>query len=114
MERGEGVSADDMINLMADLFAEGYGGEMEVNQERVGITWAQFGHLFVDYYVFQYATGISGAHAIAQRILNGEPGAVEGLQISMSCRDRQYEYRTALEPVEFISCEKITPCHEIE
>lgn len=78
IERGEGVSADDMLNLMADLFAEGYGGEMAVDRDRVGITWAQFSHLFVDYYVFQYATGISGAHAIAKRILDGEPGAVEG------------------------------------
>ncbi len=78
IERGAGVSADDLIALMADLFAEGYGGEMHVDRERVGITWAQFGHLYVDYYVFQYATGISGANAIARRILDGEPGAVEG------------------------------------
>lgn len=78
VERGEGVSADDMITLMADLFNEGYGGEMQVDRDRVGITWAQFGHLYVDYYVFQYATGISGANAIARRILEGEPGAVEG------------------------------------
>ncbi len=77
VERGEGLSADDLINLMADLFAEGYGGEMHVDRERVGITWAQFGHLYVDYYVFQYATGISGAHAIARRILSGVPGAAQ-------------------------------------
>jgi len=77
IERGEGLSADDLIGLMADLFAEGYGGEMHTDRERVGITWAQFGHLYVDYYVFQYATGISGAHAIARRILSGEPGAAQ-------------------------------------
>jgi len=77
IERGEGLSADDLIGLMADLFAEGYGGEMHADRERVGITWAQFGHLYVDYYVFQYATGISGAHAIARRLLSGEPGAAQ-------------------------------------
>ena len=60
-ERGEGLSADDMIGLMADLFAEGYGDGVYVDRERTGITWATFGHLYVDYYVFQYATGISGA-----------------------------------------------------
>jgi oligoendopeptidase F len=27
--------------------------------------------------VYQYATGISGAHSLAARILNGEDGAVE-------------------------------------
>ena len=76
-ERGEGLTADDMNALMADLFSEGYGGEMHVDRDRVGITWATFGHLYRDYYVYQYATGISGAHALAQRILSGEPGAVQ-------------------------------------
>ena len=76
-ERGEGMSADDMIELMADLFAEGYGGEMHVDRQRVGITWATFAHLYVDYYVFQYATGISAANALAKRIRSGTPGAVE-------------------------------------
>ncbi len=77
VEKGEGLTADDMIELMADLFSEGYGDAMQVDRQRVGITWATFGHLYVDYYVFQYATGISGANALAQRILSGEKGAVE-------------------------------------
>lgn len=77
VERGEGVTADDMIALMADLFSEGYGGEMHVDRERVGITWATFGHLYNNFYVFQYATGISAAHALAGRILEGTPGAAE-------------------------------------
>jgi oligoendopeptidase F len=75
-ERGEGLSADDMIELMADLFSEGYGGEMRVDRPRVGMTWATFGHLYIDYYVFQYATGISAANALAKRIRSGESGAV--------------------------------------
>jgi oligoendopeptidase F len=76
VERGEGLSAAGMIDLMADLFAEGYGDAMTFDRERVGITWATFGHLYVDYYVYQYATGISGANALAKRILDGESGAV--------------------------------------
>jgi len=77
IERGEGLTADDMIGLMVDLFREGYGDEMHVDSERVGITWAQFPHLYVDYYVFQYATGISGAHALTNRILSGEENAAD-------------------------------------
>jgi len=76
-ERGQGVAADDMNALMTDLFSEGYGGEMHVDPERVGITWATFGHLYTDYYVYQYATGISGANALSRRILSGTPGAVQ-------------------------------------
>jgi oligoendopeptidase F len=76
VERGDGLTADDMIALMADLFTEGYGNEMAVDRDRVGITWATFGHLFVDYYVFQYATGISGAHALARGVLDHGAPAV--------------------------------------
>jgi len=77
IEKGEGVTADDMVTLMADLFAEGYGDAMSYNREQSGITWAQFGHLFSNYYVFQYATGISAAHALSAPILAGKPGAAE-------------------------------------
>jgi len=77
VERGEPLTADSMIELMADLFAEGFGPNFDMDRSRVGMTWATFGHLFQDYYVYAYATGISGAHAAAGRILRGEPNAVE-------------------------------------
>ncbi len=77
VENGDGLTADILIERMADLFQEGYGEEVHVDRERVGITWATFGHLYSDYYVYQYATGISGAHALAARVLSGEDGAVE-------------------------------------
>ncbi|HLV37192.1 MAG TPA: oligoendopeptidase F [Spirillospora sp.] len=74
-EKGQALTADDLNELMADLFSEGYGSEMHVDRDRVGITWAQFGHLYMNFYVFQYATGISAAHALSRRILDGTPGA---------------------------------------
>jgi oligoendopeptidase F len=77
VERGEPLTADIMIGLMADLFGEGYGSEMQVDREHVGITWATFPHLYSNFYVFQYATGISAAHALAGRILSGEPNAAQ-------------------------------------
>jgi len=77
VERGQGLTATDLNALMADLFSEGYGEAVHVDRDRVGITWATFGHLYADYYVYQYATGISGAHALAGRILGGVPGAAE-------------------------------------
>lgn len=78
VERGEALTADTMINLMADLFAEGYGDEVVLDRERVGSTWMQFStHLYANFYVYQYATGISGAHALARGVLENAPGAVE-------------------------------------
>jgi oligoendopeptidase F len=78
VERGGALTADYMINLMADLFSEGFGGEMNLDRERVGITWGTFTtHLYIDYYSFQYAIGISAANAIAKRILDGVPNAAQ-------------------------------------
>ncbi len=77
VERGEGLTADAMIELMTGLYEEAYGGEMHIDRERIGITWATFGHLYYDYYVYQYATGISAAHALSKRILDGVPGAAQ-------------------------------------
>ena len=78
IERGQALTADSMIELMADLFSEGFGGNMNLDRGRVGITWGTFTtHLYIDYYSFQYAIGISAANAIARRILNGTPNAAE-------------------------------------
>jgi len=76
-ERGEGLTARSLNDLLADLFAEGYGDEVAYDRERVGITWAQFPtHLYANFYVYQYATGISAANALARRILDGVEDAV--------------------------------------
>src|SRR6185503_9038545 len=78
VEKGQPLTADAMIELMADLFSEGFGGSMNLDRQRVGITWGTFTtHLYIDYYSFQYAIGISAANAIAKRILNGEANAAE-------------------------------------
>ena len=78
VEKGQPLTAETMNNLMADLFSEGFGGEMNLDRDRVGITWGTFTtHLYIDYYSFQYAIGISAANAIAKRILDGVPNAAQ-------------------------------------
>jgi oligoendopeptidase F len=70
VEAGQGLTAEDMNALMLDLFEEAYGGEMgQLDADRVGITWATFGHLYSAFYVYQYATGISAANALAKQVL---------------------------------------------
>jgi len=78
IERGEALTADSMIALMADLFQEGYGDEVQVDRARVGSMWCQFStHLYSNFYVYQYATGIAAANALAADILDSQPGAAE-------------------------------------
>lgn len=77
VEQGKPVNAQIMIDLAADLFKEGYGDEVAYDHERIGITWAQFSHMYMNFYVYQYATGISAANALARDVLEGRPGAAE-------------------------------------
>ncbi len=76
-EAGEPLTGAGMGALLAELFQRGYGPAMHVDEARVGITWAAFPHLYQNFYVFQYASGIAAANALAERVLAGEPGAAE-------------------------------------
>jgi oligoendopeptidase F len=81
VERGGALTADYLNGLMADLMAEVYGGEIELtaaDRDRAGSTWSQFHtHLYSNFYVYQYATGIAGAHHLAERVAAGQAGAVD-------------------------------------
>ncbi len=80
VEQGAPVNAKIFTDRCAELFKEGYGQEVEEHPERTGITWAQFGHMYMNFYVYQYATGISGAHALVDRVLaEGKPAAEDYL-----------------------------------
>jgi oligoendopeptidase F len=81
VERGGAVTAEYLNQLMAGLMIEVYGSEVEVSdrdRDRIGSTWAQFHtHLYSNFYVYQYATGIAGADHLVERVANGDPAAVE-------------------------------------
>lgn len=78
IEAGQPLSAPYMNDLLADLFGETYGDAMVFDRAEEGITWAQFHtHLYSNFYVYQYATGISAANIFAERIYAGEAGVTE-------------------------------------
>ena len=60
---------------------EVYGSEIDVSgrdRQRIGSTWAQFHtHLYSNFYVYQYATGIAAADHLVGRIVDGDAKAVQ-------------------------------------
>jgi len=79
VERGVPITAAYLNDLTANLMGEVYGDEVDISgpdRDRAGSTWAQFHtHLYSNFYVYQYATGIAGAHHLANRVAAGDPGA---------------------------------------
>ncbi len=73
---GKPLTADTLNEIMTEYFAEGYGDTLAFDNDVTGITWATFGHLYLPYYTFQYATGISAAHALAESVGTGDDEAV--------------------------------------
>ncbi len=77
VEQGQAITADSMSSELADLFRRGYGPAMQMDDPREGITWAQFPHMYMNFYVYQYASGIAAANALADTILSGETGSID-------------------------------------
>lgn len=90
-ERGEALTAQIFNQRMADLFAEAYGPNVAIDRERTGITWAQFStHLYMNFYVYQYATGIAGANALMERVVRDGEAAAEDYRSFLRAGGSQY------------------------
>jgi oligoendopeptidase F len=73
IERGEALSADEMSARTLDLLREGYGPGVALDDKRDGVMWAQFSHLYLNFYTYTYGLGLSAATALAEGVLHGAP-----------------------------------------
>src|SRR5699024_6701310 len=75
-QAGEPLTAESFTEIYYDLNKQYFGDKMVVD-EKIGLEWARIPHFYYNYYVYQYATGMSAATSLANQILTeGEP-AVE-------------------------------------
>jgi oligoendopeptidase F len=75
-EQGEPLTADTLSATYRALNEKYYGGEAIVD-DLIGIEWARIPHFYYNFYVYQYATGISAAASLVQQILHEGLPAVE-------------------------------------
>jgi oligoendopeptidase F len=76
VERGEALTAEGMSEYYLGLNKDFYGAQVNVD-DCVSIEWSRIPHFYYNFYVYQYATGISAAAALAQQILQEGAPAVE-------------------------------------
>ena len=73
VEAGEALTAEWLSSSYKTLNDKYYGAEVEVD-EQIQIEWARIPHFYYNFYVYQYATGISASATLARQILaEGEP-----------------------------------------
>ena len=72
-EAGAALTADALSEQYGSLARRYYGPDVDVD-DLVAVEWARIPHFYRAFYVYQYATGISAAAALARQILDeGEP-----------------------------------------
>jgi len=76
VEAGDALTPDAFDEIYADLKGDYYApAELTGGVER---EWERIPHFYYNFYVYQYATGISAAAAIVERVLDeGEPAAAD-------------------------------------
>ncbi len=75
-EGGEPLNKDNLSALYLDLNRSYYGPAV-VHDENIAIEWARIPHFYRSFYVYKYATGITAAICIANRILKEGEAAVK-------------------------------------
>jgi len=79
VEKGGSLSGQQLSKIYGGLLRRYHGdaqGVLKID-DLVTVEWAYIPHFYRDFYVFQYATSIAASSAFADRILKGEPGAVD-------------------------------------
>ncbi len=72
-EKGEPLNRDNLSELYYELNKKYYGDAL-FHDKDIEIEWARIPHFYNSFYVYKYATGITAAVAIADKILKeGEP-----------------------------------------
>lgn len=74
-ERGEPLTKDVLCNVYREIGKKYYGDAIE-HDDNISFEWARVPHFYSSFYVYKYATGITAAINIANRILSEGQSAV--------------------------------------
>ena len=88
-EQGQPLTADSLSAMYRALNEKFYGGEAVID-ELIDIEWARIPHFYYNFYVYQYATGISAASALVQQILQDGQPAVQRYLTFLSSGSSDY------------------------
>ncbi len=79
VEKGGALSGQKLTKIYSGILRRYHGdaeGVVKID-DLVTLEWAYIPHFYRNFYVFQYATSLAASQAFAQRILQGEAGAVD-------------------------------------
>jgi oligoendopeptidase F len=88
-EAGDALTAEFFNQITHNLYNHYYGPSFKMDP-LYDINWCRIPHFYYNFYVFQYATGISAATSLAQKILAGDRQARDAYLKFLSRGDSDY------------------------
>ncbi|HAR1787697.1 TPA: oligoendopeptidase F [Enterococcus faecium] len=88
-EKGVPLTSEYLSDSYGKLNAKYYGPAVEEDPE-IKFEWSRIPHFYYNYYVFQYSTGFSAASALAKKILNQKPEALENYLAYLKAGNSDY------------------------
>ncbi|MEG0408043.1 MAG: oligoendopeptidase F, partial [Bacilli bacterium] len=76
VEKDEIINSENLSNIYYELNKKYFGNNVIVDEE-IKYEWARIPHFYYNFYVYKYATGLSAACFIVNRILKNEENALE-------------------------------------
>jgi oligoendopeptidase F len=77
VESGQAITAEWLSERYQENWVRYYGPEVGI-EPGIEVEWAYVPHFYYNFYVYQYATGVSAALALAGRILMRDQTAIAG------------------------------------
>ena len=97
-ERGEPLTGPILTEIYGDLLKRYHGHDLNVLtiDDLYTVEWAFIPHFYRDFYVFQYATSISGAAWFAEQFLAGDENVREAFIKVLSAGGSDYPHNILL------------------
>jgi oligoendopeptidase F len=75
-ENDEPLTTDGLTERYYQMVKDYHGPAVTLDDE-IGFEWSRIPHFYYNFYVYQYATGISAALALAENVEKGDPASVQ-------------------------------------
>ena len=91
-EKGEPLTGDALAKLYLDVTRKYYGHDAKicVVDDYIAHEWSYIPHFFSPFYVYQYATSFTASTALAEKVLAGDPQAVQRYRAFLAAGGSKY------------------------
>jgi oligoendopeptidase F len=91
-EKGEPVTGDALDKLYLDITKRYYGHDQGVCvvDPEIAHEWTSVPHFYYNFYVFQYATSFTASAALSEKVLAGDPAAIQRYRAFLAAGGSKY------------------------